>query len=276
MTPLVLIQTSVTSGKQGPSPKRQMGFGSRNQRWFCPYHSWLTLPCWRSFMVGKDNLTIHHAYSVTILIPVWEIWNMYQNQFGVSSDLHGFILSPQLLAQGQAWPLPPVFHLSVYFGLWKLWTFLLFLDLEEAPPSRTWDLASLVTVRRIPRNITWRLRRSKTVRWTLTSERQGMRRCQLHSSVCLQPWGTMMFKEQWFHMVCLETGSILFKLWPSRYTPSCISFPLFPALFTFFTHSSCLRIARKFGLRLCFQGLQITLDSISKMTIILFAIIWTP
>lgn len=185
-----------------------MEFWSRNQQCCSPYHSWLTWPCWRNFMVGKGNSPMHQTHWETVLTPAWEIWNLYQNQCCVSPDLLGFILSPQLFAQGQAWPSSPAFHLSlfseevwalawlpshsvrqslssssVYFGFWKLWIFLLFLDLEKVPCSQTRNLVSLVIVRRTPKYITLKSRRSKTVRGTLTSERQGMRRCQLSSSV---------------------------------------------------------------------------------------------
>lgn len=61
---------------------------------------------------------------------------------------------------------------SIYFVLWKVWIFLLFLDLREVPLSRMWYFASLVTIRRVPRNITWKFKRLETVKWTLTSDRR--------------------------------------------------------------------------------------------------------
>lgn len=162
------------------------------------------------------------------LIPECEIWNLCQNQCHVSPDSLGSIRSPQPFVHGQAWPPLPTFHLntsgclsffndevqaltwppphllrqknlsnsSVCFGLWRLWT---------------WDLASLETIRRVHR---WQqIRRSKAVRWALTSEQQAMtRRSQLPSclpSMRSSPWGN------WFRMVCLEIGCILFQLWPS-------------------------------------------------------------
>lgn len=58
---------------------------------------------------------------------------------------------------------------SIYFVLWKVWIFLLFLDLQEAPRSRMWYFASLGIVKRVPKNITWKFKRLETVKWTLTS-----------------------------------------------------------------------------------------------------------
>lgn len=58
---------------------------------------------------------------------------------------------------------------SIYFVLWKVWIFLLFLDLQEVPRSRMWYFASLGIVKRVPKNITWKFKRLETVKWTLTS-----------------------------------------------------------------------------------------------------------
>lgn len=129
-----------------------------------------------------------------------------------------FILSPQLLAQEQACPLPPLLHFNITGclsllkdeiqalaglpshlvrlkaqQLWCLfgpWEALGLSTISRPGGTAQQDMGSCF--RRVPRNITWEFRGIKTERWTLTIERQETwRRCQLNSSAYLPPWRTV-------------------------------------------------------------------------------------
>lgn len=94
-------------------PQEINRFWPTNRQSHSPYCSWLTLPCWRRFMVGKDDLSVYQAYLVTTLTPVWEIWNLCYNQSGVQSTQIFMASSwaPSCLLQ-ETWSLSPAFHLK--------------------------------------------------------------------------------------------------------------------------------------------------------------------